>query len=336
MTKLSIKSDFAFKEPITGIKLHDLTGDGQDNLIVCTVEGNLRAYNFIDGKTIKLEEVARSDELKPVAAFGIGDIDGDGTPNIVVGGLDNKLRVLRFDEDSLIVEDCTPLGSLPTSLIVTNVMADDKKEVIVSTNDKALRCYGWFGGCLDKLAHKVVERPIFSMEALNSKGISYSRFVFGDDTGHVYIYKYQDDRLHEVSRVQIKGEVTLVSCGNITGGKVDEIMGISDERDITLISAASKPLSVLAKIHAPGKITSLQAGTFYDGSRSAGQMLVSQGNSKISILSYEGVQIYEDATIQTAKKSVESQIAFGDTNGNGQIDIVQSVGNSIYLLTVET
>ncbi|TFG15559.1 hypothetical protein EU537_00635 [Candidatus Thorarchaeota archaeon] len=336
MPELSIKSDFSFKEPITGIELYDLTGDGRDNLILCTVEGNLRVYDFIDGEPIKLEEIARSDELAPIAAFDMGDTDGDGTPNIVVGGLDNKLRVLRFDEDSLIVEDCTPLGSLPTSLIVTNVMADDKKEVIVSTNDKALRCYGWFGGCLDKLAHKVVERPVFSMEALNSKGISYSRFAFGDDTGHVYIYQYQDDRLHEISKIQIKGEVTLVSTGNITGGRVDEIMGISNERDISLISAATKPLSVLARIHAPGKITSLRAGTFYHDGRSAGQMLVSQGDSKISILSYEGVQIYEDVTIQTAKKAVESKIAHGDTDGNGQTDIVQSVGNSIYLLTVET
>ena len=335
MPELSIKSDFSFKEPITGIELHDLTGDGKDNLIVCTVEGNLRVHNFIKGEKIELEEIARSDELNPVAAFDIGDIDGDGAPNIVVGGLDNKLRVLRFDEDSLIVEDCTPLGSLPTALIVTNVMADDKKEVIVSTNDKALRCYGWFGGCLDKLAHKVVERPIFSMEALNSKGISYSRFAFGDDTGHVYIYKYQDDRLHEVSKIQIKGEVTLVSTGSITGGRVDDIMGISDERDISLISAATKPLSVLARIHAPGKITSLRVGSFYDDGKSAGQMLVSQANSKISILSYEGVQIYEDFTVQTAKKAVESHIAYGDTDGNGQIDIVQSVGNSIYLVTLE-
>ena len=199
-----------------------LTGNGQDNLVVSTMSGDFRIYDFVIGKSIELKELARSSDLPPVASFGLGDVTGNGTQDFVVGGLDNVIRVLIFMDGELSVKATTSVGFLPTSLIVTNVLDDDSAEVIVATNDKTLRCYGWYDVALDKLAHKVVDQPIFTMQPLRSVGSPYTRFVFGAELGNVYVDRYADDRLHEMDRLNVSGEVSLVATGNVTGDRHDD------------------------------------------------------------------------------------------------------------------
>ena len=49
MITLSILSSISFKEVITGIELVDITGDGKDNLVMSTMGGDFRVYDFVMG-----------------------------------------------------------------------------------------------------------------------------------------------------------------------------------------------------------------------------------------------------------------------------------------------
>ncbi|MFW9768682.1 MAG: hypothetical protein ACFFF9_00660 [Candidatus Thorarchaeota archaeon] len=331
MTKLELLAKVPFREVITSINLVDMTEDGRANLIVSTQNGDIRIYEYIEGKT-KLEEIGLLSDLPPLSAIGIGDVIGNGVPDFVVGGVDNNLRVISFIDKKLDVIATTPLGSLPTAVGVLNVLSDDRAEVMVASSDGTLRCYGWFDIALDKLAHKVLERPIFSMQPLMSKGLPFSRFVFGDDSGHLFVYQYADDRLHERAKISVGGEVTLVASGDMTQDGNSEVMTVSDERKLTLLGIVKGAMERFDSVKAPKHVTSLKIGKFWENGN--GQIIASHANSTITVLSLVGNRIMEDTSLKTKGKSVESHISLGDIVGDSKYEIVQTVGTDLFLIRV--
>ncbi len=336
MPSMNLITSHSLKEMVTNLEVMDVTGDGKDNIVLATVSGSLRVYDYVGGNNV-VKELFRMTDLVPISSFGIGDVTGNGTPDFVVGGLDNTLRVVSIGKKSLEVKSNAMLGNLPISLVVANVLNDGKEEVVVATNDNALRCYGWYDTFLDKLAHKVVKRPVFSMKPLRSEGTSYTRFVFGDDSETLYIYQYADDRLHEIANAKVSGEVNLVATGRVTGRRSDDVVIASSEKTITLFEVEQKSVSTRARIRAPGSISSMKVGEMLiDGARSQGQVLVSLANSKLSMLSVEGREFFEDASIKTASKSADSLVAYGDLSGDGNKEIVQAVGNKLFFVAIES
>ncbi|MFX1481972.1 MAG: hypothetical protein ACFFCP_02165 [Promethearchaeota archaeon] len=333
MTKLEVIAKVSFKEAITSVDLVDVTCDGKANPVVSTLNGDVRLFECAEQGGIELEEIGRVSGLPPLAAIGIGDVIGNGTPDCVVGGLDNALRVISYMDGKLDVQATTPLGSLPTAISVLNVLSDDRAEVVVATIDGTLRCYGWYDIALDKLAHKVLERPIFSMQPLMSQGMPFSRFVFGDDSGYLYVYQYADDRLHERAKINVGGEVSLVASGDMTRDGNSEVMTVSDGRKLTLYGIVKGAMEKFDAVKAPKNVTSLKIGNYWkDGD---GQIVVSHANSNITVLSYLGNRIVENTSLKTKGKSVESHIGLGDIDGDSNIEIVQSVGTDLYTIKVQ-
>jgi hypothetical protein len=328
--KLNVVSEYSFKDGITSLELADLTKDGMTELILATMDGDVRIFRI----GTELEEIAKVSCEAPVATLGLGDLVGNNIPELVVGSMNNKLLVIAFEDGNLNVKDSTPLGTLPTAVMVTNVLGDTSSEVIIATNDSALRCYGWFEGFLDKLAHKVLERPTFSMRPIRTKGVPYNRFIFGDDSEHLYIYQYQDDRLHERAKTKINGEVQLVASGKITKGYTDQVVSITDAKKISLWNVEQTGFELLASAKASDAVTSLCVGKFYKSDTSKGQIIASQGDSSIRILDYDGENIEQVCTVKTARKSVESKVTFGDINGDGAIEVVQAVSNTIHIIDI--
>jgi len=332
MPSLDIVSKTAFKEVITSVELVDLNGDGKANIIVTTLNGDVRVYDFHRDEKKPLNEICRIGDLPPLAAIGVGDVTGDGVPDFVMGGLDNTMRVLVYLDGSISVKASTPLGSLPTAVAVLNVLDDESAEVIVSTNDGSLRCYGWYDVALDKLAHQVLDRPVFSIWPLKAKGMPYSRFVFGDDSGYFFIYQYADDRLHERGKVKVGGEVSLISTGDVTEDDNSEIMTLSDNRTLSLYGLVKGSIEKIDSIRAPNAVNAIRMGRFWELEPERGQILVSHANSNIAMLSVVGRRLTEEASIKTAKKSTESSISVGDVDGNSRDEIVQAVGSNLYII----
>ena len=151
MTNLEVISKVTFKEAITSVELVDFTGDGRANPVVSTLNGDVIVFTIEKGANLEVNEVGRVSGLPPLAAMGIGDVIGNGKPDFVIGGLDNIMRVLVHMDDELSVQATTPLGSLPTAVVVLNVLSDDRSEVVVATTDGNLRCYGWYDSRKDIL-----------------------------------------------------------------------------------------------------------------------------------------------------------------------------------------
>lgn len=334
MTQLEVRSNVSFKEVITSIELVDFVSDDNMEVIVTSINGDIRVLSYQEDKKKPFNEVSKIGGLPPFAAVGVGDILGNGRPDLVVGGLDNAIRVVSFLDDELQVNAVTPVGSLPTAIGVFNVLDDSSSEVIIATADRNLRCYGWYDVALDKLAHKVLDRPIFSIQPLDAAGLPYSRFVFGDDTGYLYVYQYADDRLHERSKISVGGEIGLVASGDITGNGTSEIMTVSDGRTLGLYGLVKGSMEKLDSVKAPNDVSSLRIGRFWDFDAHKGQFVVSHTNSRATLLHLEGMRIGEEASIKTARRSTESTVAVGDITGDGIPEIVQAVGNNLNVIEV--
>jgi hypothetical protein len=332
MTNLEVISKLSFKEVITSVELVDLSGDGKANPVVTTLGGDLIAYDIEGDANPQATEIGRVSGLPPLAAIGVGDVIGNGKPDFVIGGLDNILRVLVHMDGELSVKATTPLGSLPTAVVVLNVLSDDRSEVVVATTDGNLRCYGWYDVALDKLAHKVLERPIFSIQPLHSKGFPFSRFVFGDDSGHLFVYQYADDRLHERAKISAGGEVGLVATGDMTKDGNSEIITVSDGRNLNLFGIVKGALEKHDSVKAPKPVTSIKIGNFWDNGN--GQIVSSHSNSTITVLGFVGRRIVEDTSLKTSRKSTESHLAIGDIDGDSRPELVQAVGTDLYLIDV--
>lgn len=332
MTKLEVISKVSFKEVITSVELVDLSGDGKANPVVSTLNGDVIVYDIEEGANAEVSEIGRVSDLPPLAAMGIGDVIGNGKPDFVIGGLDNILRVLVHMDGELSVKATTPLGSLPTAVVVLNVLSDDRSEVIAATTDGRIRCYGWYDVVLDKLADKVLERPVFSIQPLHSKGFPYSRFVFGDDSGHLFVYQYADDRLHERAKISAGGEISLVASGDMTKDGNSEVITVSDGRNLTLFGIVKGAMEKHDSVKAPKPVTSIKIGNFWDNGN--GQIISSHSNSTITVLGFVGRRIVEDTSIKTSRKSTDSHVAIGDIDGDSSPELVQAVGSDLYLIDV--
>ena len=306
MPEFNVVSKVNFKEVITSVETVKLGEEDKASVVISTLNGDVRVYDFHRGEKNPLTERCRIGDLPPLAATGIGDVTGDGLIDFVMAGLDNVMRVLVYMNGEINVKATTPLGSLPTAITVLNVLDDDSEEVIVSTNDGSLRCYGWYDVALDKLAHKVLERPIFSLQPLKSVGMPYSRFVFGDDSGYLYVYQYADDRLHERAKISVGGEIGLVATGDITGDRNSEILAVSNGKTLNLYGIVKGALEKIDSIKAPNSVSAVRMGQFWDMNPNRGQIIVSHANSSIALLTVVGRRIVEETVTKTEKKSTEA------------------------------
>ncbi len=330
MTKLEVISKVSFKEVITSVELVDFSCNGRANPVVSTLNGEMIVYEIeTDGE---VNEISRVGGLPPLAALGIGDVIGNGAADFVIGGLDNILRVLVHMDGELSVKATTPLGSLPTAVAVLNVLSDDRSEVVVATTDGHLRCYGWYDVALDKLADKMLEHPTFSIQPLHSKGLPYSRFVFGDDSGYLFVYQYADDRLHERAKIRVGGDVSLVASGDMTKDGYSEVVAVSDGQQLNLFGIVKGAMEKHDSVKAPKPVTSIRIGNFWENGN--GQIVSSHSNSTITVLGFVGKRIIEDTSFKTSRKSTESHIAIGDINGDSRPELVQAVGTDLYVIDV--
>ncbi|MFW9975567.1 MAG: hypothetical protein ACFFDQ_09900 [Candidatus Thorarchaeota archaeon] len=332
MTKLEIISKVSFKEVITSVEIVNFVKEKKANPVVSTLNGDVIVYEIEGDGSGQVNEISRVSGLPPLAAMGIGDVIGNGTPDFIIGGLDNILRVLVYMDGELSVKATTPLGSLPSAVAALNVLSDDRSEVVVATTDGHLRCYGWYDVALDKLADKMLERPIFSIQPLHSRGLPYSRFVFGDDSGYLYVYQYADDRLHERAKISVGGEVSLVATGDMTQDGNSEVLTVTNGRNLSLFGIVKGALEKHDSVKAPKAVTSIKIGKFWDNGN--GQVISSHSNSTITVLGFVGNRLVEDTSTKTSRKSTESHIAIGDVDGNSRLELVQAVGSDLYLIEV--
>ncbi len=335
MVRLSIESMTSFKEAVTSLDVLRGTAPHKRNyVVITTVNGDTRVLSVDTSSPDGVSEITRLSGLPPACLIVTGHVVSTDSQDIVYGALDNTLRVISLSKDILHQRATCPLGSLPTAVCVTNVVGDSRDEVFVATNDKALRCYGWFEKDLDKLAHRMLEQPIFSIRPVWTDGSPYSRVAFGDETGHLFIYQYADDRLHEVMRTDTKGPVTIVETGRLTGGRSDEILAVTNGRDISLLGISRTDIQTYDKLRASSQISGIRIGRLYPTDSPRPQILVYHTNSNIGLMCVDGRRLVPVTNIKTEKRAGGAMAVLGDVYGDGSLRIIQAVGTSLYVISV--
>jgi hypothetical protein len=112
-------------------------------------------------------------------------------------------------------------------------------------------------------------------------------------------------------------------------------MTVSDNRTLSLYGLVKGSIEKIDSIRAPNTVNAIRMGRFWDLNPARGQMIISHANSSIAMLSVVGRQLNEEAVIKTTKKSTESSISVGDVDGDSRDEIVQAVGNNLYIIDMK-
>ena len=80
MPGLSLLSTHQIKEVVTNLEIVDMTGNGRDNIVVGSISGSLRVFEFQDGDKPP-KEIAALADLIPVSTLGVGDVTGNDVPD---------------------------------------------------------------------------------------------------------------------------------------------------------------------------------------------------------------------------------------------------------------
>lgn len=136
---------FAGNEPILGIELGDVNGDGRIEIVANTKEGKLLIFSE-EGKLLLEEEVS---EKSSNWCVSIWDIDKDHRNEIILGGLDGLLRVFKCDSTcKLEALWAHQFGASIGGILVDDINNDNKEEIIAYSLDKTVRVLSPFDGSL--------------------------------------------------------------------------------------------------------------------------------------------------------------------------------------------
>lgn len=329
---MALEKSVVLKEAITSIVVGDFERNNNDEIAIMTAGGNLRVLR-LDSKSRETLEIASMGGFSATSMCA-GNVTGTEGIDFVMAERGGTLRIVSLHNGALDEVGVYPLGTEPTALAVLDVLGTDRAGVVVATNDCAIRCYGWLGDCLDKMAHKSVDYPIISIGEYRARGIPYSRLVIGDNNKGLYLYQYADDRLHEIARAAARGAVTSVTGGNITGGRLDEIVCISDEINITVFTAENNAIKAIDNLKATSKITSAKTGNVVGSGTSNDQIIVAHENSNVTIMSLEGRRLVPTTSLRTGSAGLRPLLAIGRPREHGSL-IYHAVDRTVNILSVE-
>lgn len=114
-----------------GLDLWDTDGDGKEEILVGTGDGNIIA---IDGKNFE-EEFNFSASASPIVGLGVYDIDQNGSLELIFGS-SGKLNVFGI-QDSILLWQSDMLGLSAgdyNSLVLSDIDLDERTEVVIGTN----------------------------------------------------------------------------------------------------------------------------------------------------------------------------------------------------------
>jgi len=129
-----------FKEPVRGVAIYDLDGDGRPDIYACAASGN-RAY--LQVAPLQFEDRTKALGLSGAASpsVSIADVNGDEVPDLLAGGtiyLGSGTKERRFSKTSRLPPEAEK--DLKCSAFV-DVNGDGYPDVVVSRRGRGLAVY---------------------------------------------------------------------------------------------------------------------------------------------------------------------------------------------------
>ncbi len=195
----------------------------------------------------KFSQIYKKQTHDLVFAVNAADIDLDNNEEAIITYISGEIKVFMKDKSNLLEISSISLGCTPTAICLANVSDDKTNELIVSTQDGALRAYGWFSGYLDKLAHKVLEKPIDTMIPIRTINQRYSRILTAYDN-IIRAYVYADDRLHEIFNLELDYKIKYMRTADTNQDNIKEVIILDDKNNLHIYKQIQRGLNQINTI----------------------------------------------------------------------------------------
>ncbi len=136
--------DYQHNEPIFGIELGDINGDGATEIIAYTNDGKILILS-LKGVLLFEDQVS---EKGPIYNVKIFDIDKDGKNELMVGGHDGLLKVFKWNSKTNKLEPfwAHQFGASISGILVEDLNYDNNYDILSYSLDKSIRAINSLNG----------------------------------------------------------------------------------------------------------------------------------------------------------------------------------------------
>jgi len=242
--KVELINTQKFDSKITSIDIIKSKENKSHCIIIGFENGTIEIFKW---NIKQFEPIYKKQTHDLVFSVNATDIDMDDNEEAIITYISGDIKVFMKDKANLMEISSISLGCTPTAICLANVSNDKTNELIVSTQDGALRAYGWFSGYLDKLAHKVLDKPIDIMKPIKSYTQRYSRILTSQEN-IIKAYVYADDRLHEIYSISLDDAIKEMEIGDLDHDRTTEVIILDTKNNLKIYKQIQKGLDLVSTL----------------------------------------------------------------------------------------
>lgn len=189
---------------IYDVKVGDLNGDGNSEVVVCTEDGRIVILN---DKGEIIDDVTISEE-KPIWNILLYDITGDGIMEIVSGGMEGLLNIFRWNKEAMESLWYQSLDDSVSGFFFDDVNDDDLIELVAYGLDKSLRVLNPLNGEL--IWGQLFESGIGTVITCDCDGDGKKEVIAGGNDGTLRVFSGKDGEMKWFK--QFSSNIRCVGC----------------------------------------------------------------------------------------------------------------------------
>ncbi len=232
----------------------DINGDGQDEVLFGSVDGNLYVLN-LQGQLLIQHSI-----VHPIRTIFIDDVDQDGNIEVLLSTNHKKLVALRYREGRFEQKwERGPFENRLLTLYVTDIDGDGRKEIISGCEDKHIYIFDAEGSTLWRHNHKI---RIFDIATPDIDNDGLPELLIGGENKRVRAMNIRlrrgvDEKIRGYyHRLSKSDQLTLPRLNLEEQALLKDVLGLNTSKLVTFEQASEqmqagaydKALSILLKL----------------------------------------------------------------------------------------
>ncbi len=223
-TSWQIRQELTFPQWVRSIAIGDLTGDGNDEIVLGCGDRTLR---YLKWHADRYEEVAQYTFENFVDSVAIADVNSDGTREVIVGSWDQTVSVFQLIDGcfSVVWQIKIENSAGIHTVYPADVNWDEKLEILVLLKGGGSRLLKGETG--ETLWTFPTDQDLLACTVGFFDASGYPAVLMAGEQGIVFILNHLGEKVWELPVGQ---RVTALAIGDIDGDFVNElILGIGDQ-----------------------------------------------------------------------------------------------------------